>query len=160
MSEPKHWCLELCFFALGSLVRWECTQVWEGGEGLVLVVGPYLGACPRKQASMWGHIHQTSGVGREREGKRNLLLLSPAPLEFALTLMWHPQASAKSETEFREMAIGAARSQLWGDGQESDRTKLEPWIPNCVNGVSHFTSLSLNFLTCRMGNTLHLIELS
>lgn len=39
-------------------------------------------------------------------------MLSPTPLEFALTLMWHPPGLKQSEKEFREMATGAVRSQL------------------------------------------------
>lgn len=79
----------------------------------MLVAGPLVGACPRKQACMGGgHLHQPAEwVGRGRE--REFLLLSPTPLEFAVTLMWHPQASAQSEKEFREMATGAATRQLW-----------------------------------------------
>lgn len=60
--------------------------------------GPLPGACPRTQASMWGHFPQPAvWVGRGK-GKG---------------LYYCPQASVKSEEEFRAMAVGAARDQLW-----------------------------------------------
>ena len=59
------------------------------------------------------------GKGRERKG-REPPLTPPTPLERALTadtneapLNPTPEASVKSEKEFREMAPGAARYQLW-----------------------------------------------
>lgn len=109
----------MVIFASGSPVRRKCAQVCEGGEGPVWVEDALQE--PAQEAGLRvGAVSSKAdrGKGRERKG-RELPLTLPTPLERALTtdtneapLNPTTEASVKSEKEFREMALGAARNQL------------------------------------------------
>ena len=82
-------CLDGYYCPPGSLVRWECAQVCEGG-GVWCGGGPFPGARPGSRPPGGGSFIKSKQ--REREG--SLLFLPSTPLEFAVTTNTNEAAAA------------------------------------------------------------------
>lgn len=86
--EPKHAGSGIVISAPGSLVRRECAQVREGGEGLVPGAGPLQEATRGGRPPCGGTFIKSVGWGEREKGReRESFLTLPALLESALTLM-------------------------------------------------------------------------
>lgn len=112
-----------------------------------------------------GALPSTSGAGGEREGQGNLYYCPQCPWNLHRPRCGtpRPQHSQRRNSE-RWLLERPQVSYGWARwfavrALQADRTKLECRLPNRVNHVSHFSSLGLNFLTCKMGHMLHLTEL-